>query len=298
MVQLGDLNFEIKSRGKKYPGEGIMNSAAGPVILPSPGWGLDCELKIAALEPFLQDQLVLCMTARGTYPSDRPPKDCDMTSTDMAHDLELLRQWLGVQQLRLYAHSSGGTIALGYAEMYPDRVSSLVLVSAKMLDHDDTPTLVNFVHQRVNDPRYTDSIAALMVAANFPNPAYPQNDTAFRELLIEMLPWYFANPEVYEPAFAAEVMSRPPPQNWFTIVHDTQNILHPTPNKALLSKVTAPTLIIVGKEDAFCTVPVAEIMHAGILNSELVVYEDCGHLPWLERKDDFTRKLRDWWTNH
>ena len=238
------------------------------------------------------------MVTRSTYPSDRPAKESDMTSTEMANDLELLRKWLGLDKYRLYAHSIGGTIALGYAEFFPDRVSSLLLVDSKMLDYDDSATLMKFVKERSHDPRYTDSIAALMIAANFSDPAYPQNDTAFRELLLELLPWYFAHPELYEPPFAALVRSEPPPQNWATIVHDTQNILNPTPNKALLGNVKVPTLIVVGEDDAFCTKPVAEIMHAGIKNSELVVYEKCGHLPWLERKDDFLRKITDWWIKH
>jgi pimeloyl-ACP methyl ester carboxylesterase len=238
------------------------------------------------------------MVTRGTYPSDPPANDSDMSSTDMAHDLELLRKWLGLEQLRLYGHSIGGTIILGYAEFYPECVSSLVLVDSKMLDYDDTLTLMEFVTNRYTDPRYTNSIAALMISANFSNPAYPENDSAYRELLLQLLPWYFSNPELYEPSFASLVRSVPPPQNWATVVHDKCNIRNPTPNKALLGEVKAPTLIIVGEDDAFCTKVVAEIMHAGIKGSELVVYEDCGHLPWIERKEDFVEKMKDWWVKH
>lgn len=294
MATLGNLDFELQVRGASP------NADRGktPIIFPSPGWGLDCELKFAGLEYLFKNHIFLCMVTRGTYPSDRPTDIRDMTSTDMAHDLELLRQWLGLDQLRLYSHSIGGTITLGYAELYPDRVSSLVLVDSKMLDHDDTPTLMNFVHDRYTDPRYTTSISALMIAANFSNPAYPKNDEEYRELLLDMLAWYFANPDLHELAFATLVKSNAAPQNWATIVHDKRNILNPTPNKALLGQVKAPTLIIVGEDDAFCTQVVAEIMHAGIENSKLVVYKDCGHLPWIEQKEDFLHEIRNWWNRY
>lgn len=57
----------------------------------------------------------------------------------------------------------------------------------------------------------------------------------------------------------------------------------------------APTLIIVGEDDAFCTHVVAEMMHAGIRNSKLIVYKNCGHLPWIEQKENFLDEMRDWW---
>lgn len=291
MVVLGNLDFELPVRGTIPNADQTWT----PIIFPSPGWGLDCELKFAGLRPLFENHVFLCMVTRGTHPSGRPADIRNMTSTDMAHDLELLRQWLGLDRLRLYSHNIGGTVALGYAELYPDRVSSLVLVDSKILDHDDTPTLMKFIQGRYADPKYTQSISALMIAANFSHPAYPKNDEEYRSLLLDMLAWYFANPELYQPAFATLVEANAAPQNWATIVHDKRNSLDPTPNKALMGQVVAPTLVIVGEDDAFCTQAVAEIMHAGIRGSKLVVFRECGHLPWIERTDDFLDEVKNWW---
>ena len=136
MTKLGELNFEIKMRGKC---SGSLNE---PIVIPSPGWGIECELKFAELEPFFDDRCFLCMVVRGTYPSDRPSKDSDITSTEMAKDLDLSRQAIGLHRLSLYAHSIGCTIALAYAEFFPERVSNLALVHSRLLDYDDTPTLI------------------------------------------------------------------------------------------------------------------------------------------------------------
>ena len=296
LVRLGGLDFAIEVRGRELPA-GDQASAA-PIVLPSPGWGIECELKLDGLEPLFGEHTFLCMTTRGTHPSSRPANDSDMTSTEMAHDLELLRKWLHLHQLRLYAHSIGGTVALGYAELYPDSVSSLVLVEGKMLDYDDTPTLIRFVQERYTDPRYSQAIEALLIAGNFSDPRYPQDDTAYRELFLQLLPWYFADPATYQSPFEEAVRKVTPPQNWVTIVHDKQNMKNPTPNRAYLGRVKAPTLIVVGAQDAFCTRNVATIMHEGIKGSKLVVFDNCGHLPWIERKEDFMQTITQWWNIH
>lgn len=290
MVRLGSLDFELKVRGR--------GTSGSPVIFPSAGWGIDCDLKFAGLEPLFHDHKFMCMVTRGTYPSSRPAKDSHMSSTHMIHDLEMLRLWLGLDNLRLFGHSIGGTISLGYAQLFPDHVSSLLLADSKMLDHDDMATLMDFVRHRSADPRYASSLRALTIAGNFSDPEYPRDDAAYQDLLVMLLPWYFSDPARYTSTYAAVVRSYRPPQNWATIVHDRRNAAEPTPNKALLSKVVAPTLVIVGEADAFCSRAVAEIMHAGIRDSRLVVYQDCGHLPWVEKKDEFYKEVKAWWHQH
>jgi pimeloyl-ACP methyl ester carboxylesterase len=59
----------------------------------------------------------------------------------------------------------------------------------------------------------------------------------------------------------------------------------------LLGKVSAPTLIIVGRHDAFTPVPLSEEMHRAIHRSRLEIIEDSGHMTNLERTDEFNSIL-------
>jgi len=64
--------------------------------------------------------------------------------------------------------------------------------------------------------------------------------------------------------------------------------------QATLSRVTVPTLILCGRQDALCPVERHELMHALIPHSTLHIVENAGHLPTLEQPDLTTAALRHW----
>jgi 3-oxoadipate enol-lactonase len=59
----------------------------------------------------------------------------------------------------------------------------------------------------------------------------------------------------------------------------------------LLPDIIAPTLILVGSEDAFAPPTDAELMHRAIRGSGLAVIDGAGHCSNLERADEFNRAL-------
>jgi len=64
----------------------------------------------------------------------------------------------------------------------------------------------------------------------------------------------------------------------------------------LLREIRVPTLIVVGREDVYTPVPLAEELHAHIAGSRLVVIEDAGHMPNLERPAAFNAALETLWS--
>src|SRR5215510_7995789 len=61
----------------------------------------------------------------------------------------------------------------------------------------------------------------------------------------------------------------------------------------LLPKISIPTLILVGAEDAITPVADSEKMNQAIAGSHLVVLENAGHVSNLERTDQFNEALLD-----
>jgi pimeloyl-ACP methyl ester carboxylesterase len=59
----------------------------------------------------------------------------------------------------------------------------------------------------------------------------------------------------------------------------------------LLPRITLPTLIMVGTEDAITPVADSEKMHNAIAGSRLVVLENAGHVSNLERTGEFNEAL-------
>jgi pimeloyl-ACP methyl ester carboxylesterase len=60
-----------------------------------------------------------------------------------------------------------------------------------------------------------------------------------------------------------------------------------------LARVIMPTLIIWGREDKYFPVAHAQAAHKLIKNSQLCILEKCGHIPQLEKPDDFRRIVVD-----
>ncbi len=61
-----------------------------------------------------------------------------------------------------------------------------------------------------------------------------------------------------------------------------------------LKKITCPSLVLCGRQDALTPLALHEEMAAAIPGARLVVIEDCGHLAPLERPDAVSAAMRDW----
>jgi len=61
-----------------------------------------------------------------------------------------------------------------------------------------------------------------------------------------------------------------------------------------LGEIDVPTLILSGRHDFFCPPSQAERMRRGIRGSELVVFEQSGHYPFVEEAEAFRHAVRGW----
>ncbi|WP_203364017.1 alpha/beta hydrolase [Bacillus sp. REN10] len=64
----------------------------------------------------------------------------------------------------------------------------------------------------------------------------------------------------------------------------------------VLPNIQCSTLLLVGREDALCTVRMHEEMKREIPHADLVIIEDCGHLSSIEQPETVTKVFRKWLT--
>jgi len=62
----------------------------------------------------------------------------------------------------------------------------------------------------------------------------------------------------------------------------------------ILSNIDFPTLIIVGDQDVFTPVTIAEYMQVRISGAELSIVKDAGHMPNMEQPEQFNQLLKDY----
>ena len=71
-------------------------------------------------------------------------------------------------------------------------------------------------------------------------------------------------------------------------------ILNRPDSRPDLAKISCPTLVLCGRQDALTGVELHEEMAAGIDGAKLVVVEDCGHLSTMEQPEAVTAVMRYW----
>jgi proline iminopeptidase len=65
-----------------------------------------------------------------------------------------------------------------------------------------------------------------------------------------------------------------------------------------LGEITTPTQILVGRHDWVTPVSESEILQEGLPTSELVVFENAGHFPFIEENEAFVDAVRSFNQRH
>lgn len=177
------------------------------------------------------------------------------------HYVELLDA-LGLERVSMLGTSLGGWIAAAFAVWHPERVDRLVLAAPAGIKVEGAARHDVFAHSTeetlrhlFHDPSRIAQIEAHDSGAGALLRAYRESTTLAR------LTW---NPYYYDP----KLQSR-------------------------LPRITAPTLIVWGENDAFLAPAHGHVLASLIPGAALRTIDACGHLIPLEQPDAFVRLVLD-----
>jgi proline iminopeptidase len=214
--------------------------------------------------------------------SDMPSSMAGITHSTWIEDADALRTRLGHDRVILFGHSYGGALALEYALQYEEHLDGLILCcTAPVFDY------VDIMLSNAQARGTPEQLEALMrVLGNTLN-----DDAEWRKMWMTYLPLYF---KAYEPAFGAAI-DRDMIYRVATQKHANAHCL-PTYNVLdRLGRITTPTLVMCGWHD-WITPPAeaGERLHAGLPNSELILFEESGHFPFIEETGACMDAIAGW----
>ena len=257
----------------------------GPALfLVPPGWGVGSAYLQRGFNSLSEHFRLIFVDTRGSGLSGRPTDPSKMGSVDMADDLEALRIHLGRSEISILGHSNSGAIALSYAERFPGQVDKLVLIDSQVLGLSAAGDTQKILQERASDPRYQAALKA--VSAFFSGQTNPaQNDESLESFIGQALPLYLYQPEKTL-ALVKQHISGPISSYAFgsQFAADAANRTDLTQS---LGRITAKVLITVGRHDYICPLALSEHLHKGIPQSQLAIFEESGHFPWLEEPERF-----------
>jgi pimeloyl-ACP methyl ester carboxylesterase len=279
-----------ESTGQPEPGDHVATlngvdlhysvSGNGPLLfLIPPGWGVGSSYLRRGFT-FLQDRFRLVfLDMRGSGLSGRPADAAKMSSHDMADDIEALREHLGLPSIWILGHSNAGAIALSYAERYRDRVEKMVLIDSQVFGFAAANDTQAFLQARAEHPQYKTAVQTAL--SGFSGKIdFAASDESLTAFVGQILPLYFQHPEKNLNAAQEQLSGRI--ASYAFRAQNAADQAAGVDQTVLLDQIRASVLIISGRHDWICPVAVAERLHEGIPNSRLVVFEESGHMPWLE----------------
>jgi pimeloyl-ACP methyl ester carboxylesterase len=237
--------------------------AAKPTVILLHGLGAQAESWQLNINALAQNYRVIALDQIGFGKSDKPFLKYRVGT--YADFLDKFMSELKIEKAHLVGNSMGGWVAGFYAIKYPSKVEKIVLADASGL----TPKEINFdlIYQLYNSTR--DEIRANLKLI-FANPALRNNEALVDQFLTQRI---IVN-DGYTINSLIESIKR------------KEDFLD---NR--LDEIKKPTLIIWGKQDGLIPVADAEKFNKGIANSQLVVFDNCGHVPQFEKAEDFNKKV-------
>ncbi len=248
--------------------------AHGTPILFIHGLGASVQIWRPALEVIGRKHRVLAVDLPGFGRSDKP--DAPYTLEYMANFIRDFLDMIGVPRVTLVAHSFGGAVALRFALDFPERLERLVLVAPAALSHRASPLLLLMTLPGVGE------------LLSFPNRA--GTAMLFRHATYKR---HSVSDAIIDESY--ELAKLPGAQRCFLIIlratghllGQRQGFLGPILSR--LSEIAAPTLVLWGRQDRI--VPEASMAAASIPGAHIEVWDECGHIPWIEHTDRFNIML-------
>ena len=238
-------------------------SQTAPTVLLIHGFGADKDNWLLFSRKLTDNYHVIALDLPGFGDSSKNP-DASYDLDAQTERLAAFVKQLGLSQLNVVGNSMGGEIAALYAARYPQQVRSLAL----------------FANAGITSPKPSE--LQQILARGEPNPLLVSNVEDFNRLMEFVFVTPPPVPDAIKQHFAEKaIASRPLNQTIFD-----QLMNNPLQLEAELSKIQAPTLLLWGDQDRLLDVSSIEVMKPLLNKPSVVIMQDCGHAPMIERPEE------------
>jgi len=265
-ITINDTQLHCEPRGE---GE--------PLLLMHGGLGLDHAYLRPHFARLEQRRRVIYYDHRGNGNSDAPDDWSTVTFDVLTADADAVRAHVAVGPAALFGHSFGGFIALQYALRYGENLTGLVLCATASNLADHAPVM----------PASATPAQQTAFGEIFSAPM--KDDADWRRRWAAVLPMYF-HADAADAIAAMDAATTYRAAAW----NRGREILADYNLKDRLSEIQTPVLILAGRHDFILPPAYAEDLHRQLPNSELVMFENSGHFPFIEEPDKFIDTVSNW----
>lgn len=243
----------------------------GPAVLLIHGHPFDNTMWRPQVEFLESSHRVIVPDLRGYGKSGIAADATETRLERFAADALALMDFLGIREFVLGGLSMGGQIVLDMYRQAPERIQALLLA--------DTFATLDSAERK----QWRFTTADRLEREGMKSYAQEELPKMITPANIQRLPEVAAH--------VMEMMTSTSPHGAAAALRGRAQRCDYLP---LLAKIQVPTLVVVGREDVYTPVAVAEQLSQQIPNAELVVIENAGHIPNLEQPGAFNEAMGDW----
>ena len=276
LVRIDDTSLLVVERGS--------GQSSYPIIVLHGGPGLDHHEFADYLDPLTDTYRLLLVDQRANGRSEKAPQET-WTLERMAQDVIMLARALGLDRYAVLGHSYGAFVALQNAVDYPGMAAQTIvsggLPSMKYLE---------VVEQNLN--AFEPIELREQVIASWAREPSVQTQDELAQLMADQFPFHFADPRdpkiadylerTKDTVYAPDVLRVFAASGYGGIEVEDR-----------LAEITQPVLVTTGRHDRTCTVQAAEAIADGIPDAELVIFEQSGHMTFVEEQDRYLKVVRN-----
>jgi len=229
--------------------------------------------------PISQNHLVYAFDLPWSGLSDKP-----RLTPSLGYTVEFIKAFMSSQNLErttLIASSLGGAVCMQFAIQFPNTVDKLILVNSAALGQE-----VHFILRLMSIP----FLGELMSKTSKHGSKTFLEQAVFYDSKFVTDEWL---DEIFKVAKTKEARKSSFIINRTSIDFRGQrlNKIMPIINK--LSQISVPTLIVWGAQDKVIPVVHANMGLRRIPYARLHIFEECGHLPMIEKAHEFNKLVLD-----
>ncbi|MGQ0670916.1 MAG: alpha/beta fold hydrolase [Actinomycetota bacterium] len=277
-VRIDDTRLYVVERGNGYP-----------IVVLHGGPGLDHHMFGDYLDALANRFRLILVDQRAQGRSD-PAREHTWTLERMAQDVIMLARVMELERYAVLGHSYGAFVALQNAVDYPGQAEQTIvssgLPSARYLAHVER-NLEAFEPEELRD----------QVTSSWERETVAQTQEDVAALLHDQLPFQFGDPldpriTEFERRTEGAVYSPAVLRRFATAGYGGIEV------EDRLGEIPQPVLVLAGRRDRTCSVEASEAIARAIPKSELVVFEESGHMTFVEENDRYLAAVRDFLDRH
>ena len=271
-VNIGDTRLHIVERGQGYP-----------LIVLHGGPGLDHHMFGDYLDALCDSFRLILVDQRAQGLSEM----CDVstwTLEQMGNDVVSVAKAMGLERYAVLGHSYGAFVALQNAVDHPGAASQTIVSSG-------LPSAKYLASVWKNLESFEPLALREQVTKSWEREKVVQTREEVDLLLHDQLPFQFGNP--LDPKIAEFEKRTAGGNNSPEVLRFFANAEYGGIDvEDKLANVTQPALILAGRCDRTCVVEGAEAMAKGLPSAELVIFENSGHMTYVEENQKYLSVVR------